>query len=116
VLYWLVYEQGDLRTVLIAEASHLLGARLRADIEMPGLDDNFVVGRELNGSLAEGIPEDTIGRMITAAECTKLIERIDPIPKRPPAPSVRRKGTRRPQRISGGSEYLDMAVARMVMM
>jgi hypothetical protein len=42
VLYWLVYRQGDVRTVVIIEASHLLEARLRADIETPRLDDHFV--------------------------------------------------------------------------
>ncbi len=37
MLYWLVYRQGDLPTVLIVEASDLLEARLRADIATPGL-------------------------------------------------------------------------------
>ena len=39
-------------------------------------------------------------RMTTAADATRLIELLDPIPKRPPAPSVRRGavlGTRRAQ-------------------
>ena len=39
-----------------------------------------------------------IGRMMTAADAVKLTERLDPIPKRPPAPSVRRSG-KRPIRI-----------------
>jgi len=99
VLHWLVYQQGGLRTVLIVEASHLLEARLRADLETPGLDDHFVEGHELNGKLAPLIPEEAIGRMMSAADAGKLIERLDPIPKRPPAPSVR-TGRRRVLRIA----------------
>jgi len=83
---------------------HLLEARLRADIDMPGLDDHFVEGHEFDAPLAQRIPDEAIGRMMTAADAATLIERLDAIPKRPPAPSVRRKGTRRRQRISGGSE------------
>jgi hypothetical protein len=89
-----------LRTVLIVEASHLLEARLRADIETPGLDDHFIEGHELGAELAERIPAGAIGRMMTAADATRLVERLDPIPKRPPAPSSGRMGFRRSRRIT----------------
>jgi len=90
VLHWLVYQQGGLRTVVIVEASHLLEARLRADLETPGLDVHFVEVHELDGKLAPLIPEEAIGRMMIAADAVKLIEalaetgRLDATPRMHP--------------------------------
>jgi hypothetical protein len=100
MLYWLVYQQGDVRSVLIIEASSLLGARLRADVDMPGLDQHFVEGFELDGALALRIPEDTLGRMMAAADAANLIERLeldDPIPKLPLSPRTVRPRPRLPR-------------------
>jgi hypothetical protein len=89
MLYWLVYQQGGVRSVLIIEASSLLGVRLRADVDMPGLDQHFVEGHEFDGALALRIPEEALGRMMAGADAANLIERIelgDPIPMLPPSP------------------------------
>jgi hypothetical protein len=97
MLYWLVYLQGDLHSVLIIEASQLLGARLRADVDMPGLDQYFVDGFELDGAIALRVPEDTLGRMMTAADAANLIERLmlgDPTPKLPSSPRTVRPRAR----------------------
>jgi hypothetical protein len=89
MLYWLVYLQGSGYSVLMIEASSLLGARLRADVDIPGLDQHFVGGSELDGALALRIPEETLGCMMAAADAANLIERLelgDPTPKVPPSP------------------------------
>jgi hypothetical protein len=49
MLHSLVYQQRDLRTVLIIEGSHLGDARLRADVETQGLDDHFVEATSSTG-------------------------------------------------------------------
>jgi hypothetical protein len=100
MLYWLVYQQGDVRRVLIIEASHLLGARLRVDVDMPGLDQHFVEGFELDGALALRIPDETLGRMMAAADAANLIERLelgDPTPKLPLSPRTFRPRPRLPR-------------------
>lgn len=76
MLHWLVYQQGNLRTVLIVEGSFIGATRLRADLETPGLDDHFVEGRELDDATAAKVPKDMVGRMLSEAEAEKLLERI----------------------------------------
>jgi hypothetical protein len=73
-LYWLVYSQGKYRTVLIVEDALLPGARLRADVATPGLDDHFVEGLELDDATAARIP--ATGRMMTSEQAAKIIGQI----------------------------------------
>ncbi len=75
-LYWMVYKQRNLRTVLILEGSFQGEARLRADLETPGLDDHLVEGHELDEATAARVPKSMIGRMLTTAEAAKFLERI----------------------------------------
>jgi len=56
---------------------------------MPGLDQYFVEGFELDGAVAVRIPEETLGCMMGAADAGNLIERLmlgDPTPKLPSSP------------------------------
>ena len=76
-LYWLVYRQGKYRTVLIVEDALLPGARLRADVATPGLDDHFVEGHELDDATAARIPATAIGRMMTSEQAAKIIGQIE---------------------------------------
>jgi hypothetical protein len=64
----------------------------------PGIDRHFIEGHLIDPDLADRIPDDAIGRLMTAADARKLIDRLDQIPKKPPAPSVRRSRRRKPQR------------------
>jgi len=99
VLHCLIYQQGDLQTVLIVEASFIGAARVRVDLETPGLDDHFVEAHELDQTLARQIPKCAIDRMMTVADAVSLIEHLDRIPKRPPPPSAR-AGRRRLRRVA----------------
>jgi hypothetical protein len=65
---------------------------------IPGVGAHFVEGHLIDPELAERIPADAIGRLMTAADARKLIDRVDQIRKKPPAPSVRRSGKRKRQR------------------
>jgi hypothetical protein len=98
VLCWLVYEQERLRTVLIVEASFIGEGRLRADVEIiPGVDVHFIEGHELGPEWDVLVPPDMIGRMLSADQARHLLDRHrQRIPKKPPAPSVRRAKARRP--------------------
>jgi hypothetical protein len=48
--------------VLIVESAFLLGARVRADLRTPGLDDHFAEGDKLDDATALKIPSSSIGR------------------------------------------------------
>jgi hypothetical protein len=55
---------------------------------------DFGQGHELDAKLAARIPPKMVGRMLTPVEALNLIrhlERTEPTPKRPPAPSVCRR-------------------------
>jgi hypothetical protein len=95
-LWWLTYRQGKVTCVLIVEADSLVEARLKADVGLvgghAGIDAHFLGGHEL---ASERIPEAAVGRLMTAADAAKLVEALDPIPKKPPAPSIRRKASAR---------------------
>jgi hypothetical protein len=78
-----------------------------------GIDEeaDFAEGHELDRETAERIPPKMVGRMLTPAEGLNLIrrlERTEPTPKRPPAPSIRVRpakalGTARMGRVGGVS-------------
>ena len=78
-IYWLVYRQGKHRVVLIVEDALLRGARLRADVATPGLDDHLVEGHELDDATASRVrvPSTAMGRMMTAEQATKLLSRLE---------------------------------------
>jgi hypothetical protein len=101
--YWLSYRRrGKPIGVVVIEAPDPLQARFRAAVEGLDREGDFADSYGLDPETAARIPADMMGRMLTPAEAYKLIrvlERAAPIPKRPPAPSVRRgKGRRAPNK------------------
>jgi hypothetical protein len=98
-MYWLAYRQGFLTCVMIVEADSLFEARLKVDVGLigghAGIDAHFLEGHDIAG---DPIPAAAVGRLMSAEDAAKLIERIDRIPKKPPAPSVRREAGREARR------------------
>jgi hypothetical protein len=92
-LYWLSYHvSGGPVGVVIIKAPDPLQARFRAAVE--GLDqgNDATECHELEPDFAALIPRNMIGRRLPVAEAAKLLRLLDwsdPIPKRPPAPSIR---------------------------
>ncbi len=71
------------------EASTLVSARMAAAVY--GLNDRleFASGHELDQASADQVPNDMIGRLLDDRALRKLQQAITP--KKPPAPSVRRR-------------------------
>jgi hypothetical protein len=95
-LFWLAYrrrEKSRLAGVVLIDSSDLLHARLHADMAGLGVGCVFAEGHALDEAWRRYVPAEIIGRMLTPEEARQLLERIeraDPTPKRPAAPSVRR--------------------------
>lgn len=91
-VYWLCYERsGRSFCVAIVEASSLSVARLRASIEGLGRGGAFSEGHALDARCVASLRSDDIGRMLSPAEAGALLARFEDGPRRPPAPSLRRR-------------------------
>ena len=94
-LFWLTYRvSGGPVAVVIIEAPDPLQARFRAAVE--GLDqaNDAAECHQLEPDFAALILRNMIGRRLPVAEVAKLLRLLDrsaPIPKRPPARSIRRR-------------------------
>jgi hypothetical protein len=78
MLFWLTYKRKSRLTgVVIMEASSLISARLKAAVQ--GIDGGaeFVEGHELDRASAKQIPKTSIGRLLSADEAHKLIDRME---------------------------------------
>ena len=71
------------------ETSALISARMTADVY--GLNDRlvFASGFELDAESARQVPESMIGRLLDEGDLHRLQHVL--MPKKPPAPSVRRR-------------------------
>jgi hypothetical protein len=85
-MYLLRYKRdGEFRFVMIATAYSVAHARMVAAGLAPG---QFVDGYKVRRAALGRLPRDAVGRVLTLAELTALVEGK----KKPPAPSVRRRG------------------------
>jgi hypothetical protein len=74
-MYWLVFQSGGKRSVVIQAAGSLGFARLAAAIA--GLaDGEFIEAHELVGPITKKIPKKLIGKRLSQAEAAKLLKRI----------------------------------------
>jgi hypothetical protein len=86
--------------VIILEASDLMHARFRANLEEVDQNAEFAEGHVLGDEHAAMIPENMIGRMLSLDQARRLIGRMaGGTPKRPAPPSVG-AGRRRVRRIA----------------
>lgn len=94
-LFWLAYRQSDgVACVMIVEAAALIIARLKASLQVPGIDEHFVSGLEL--PRAQAIPAAAIGRLLSQAQAHQVVRRLErAIPKKRAAASVRRAARKR---------------------
>jgi hypothetical protein len=99
-LFWLDYCHPDGRFAgsAVIEASALISARMTAAVY--GLNDRlvFASGHELDDASSHEIPENMIGRWLDDRDLRRLKHVL--MPKKPPAPSVRRRKAAR--RVSKG--------------
>jgi hypothetical protein len=65
-LFWLAYRQEGIARVLILQASSLISARLKASLQIDGIDEHFANGFELERE--HNIPAGMIGRLLTQEE------------------------------------------------
>jgi hypothetical protein len=87
---------GRLLGVVIQDSSCIVQARLRAAVAGVDQGVEFCEGHELDQATAAPVPATAIGRMLGPDEAGKLIRRLERgIPKRPPAPSVKRRAARK---------------------
>jgi hypothetical protein len=73
-LFWLVHEIDRPRVVRIQEDGAMIFARLHAMID--GFGGVFIEAHLLDAKTAKRIPRKMIGRTLSTAEATGLLERI----------------------------------------
>ncbi len=77
-MFWLAYQTGKTRRVVIVRASHLIAARLRAAPVVEGIEDvAFVEGHELPPAAARKVPAGMIGKLLTAAEAESVLDAME---------------------------------------
>jgi hypothetical protein len=83
------HHRGRFAGAVVVESSALVSARMVAAVY--GLNDRlqFASGEELDQESAGQIPANMMGRLLDDGDLRKLLRAITP--KKPPAPSVRRK-------------------------
>jgi hypothetical protein len=97
--FWLTYRNcsGHLLGAVVMDSSNLMHARMRSAIEVIDQGAVFARGHELDRDTAELVPATAIGRLLGMEEAARLLRRIESrmIPKRPAAPSEKRRGAPR---------------------
>jgi hypothetical protein len=73
--FWIVHQVGGARTVFIAEAGDIVTARLKASLA--GHHGQFDGYHVLSDKLAEKIPKEMLGRVLTQAEAEALLNNLD---------------------------------------
>lgn len=73
-LFWLIYREHGVVAVLLMHAHSLIAARMRAALaETAG---EFTEGFKLDTKTAAKVPKAMIGRLLTAKEAGKLLDKI----------------------------------------
>jgi hypothetical protein len=91
--FWLTYQTaGRLFGVVILDSTSLVDARNHAADYQIDLGAQFANGSKLVADLAALVPPTALGRMLKPEEAFELLRQFDQgIPKRPAAPSVKRR-------------------------
>lgn len=90
-MWWLLFRDGG---VVILSAASLVHARLLAAASGLGRASHFVEGRFIDTEHLAAIPSEFIGRMLSPAEASRLVELLSVSH----TDSKRRRGPPRPQR------------------
>jgi hypothetical protein len=95
--FWLTYQRaGRLLGVVIVDSATLIGARMRAAVDEIDQGADFAEGHQVDDATAALIPATLVGRLLDPEAAGKLLRRLErQIPKRPQAPSVRRRDAKR---------------------
>jgi hypothetical protein len=97
-LFWLAYRQKGIACVLILQASSLISARLKASLQIDGIDEHFTQGHQLPDG--QTLPPDMIGRLLTQAQARALVGKLErQIPKKAAAASVRHQARKTHRKI-----------------
>jgi hypothetical protein len=73
-LFWLVYQHGSKRRVVIRPAFSLVAALMRVNIA--GQEGEFIEGHMLDAKMAKKVPEDLIGRALSCREAVELLKTL----------------------------------------
>ncbi len=76
-MFWLAYQTGKSRRVVIVRAHSLIAARLRPSFIIGGTDAQFVEGHELPPAAARKVPAGMVGRLLTAAEAERVLDAME---------------------------------------
>ena len=76
-MFWLAYQTGKTRHVVIVRANFMIAARLRAALLLESSDAHFVEGHELPPAAARKVPARMIGRLLTAAGAERVVEAME---------------------------------------
>jgi hypothetical protein len=78
-LWWLRYNRGRrLLGIAIIEASSLISARMKADADgISPVGAEFAEGHELDDRTAKQIPADQVGRMLTPAQASAILDHVE---------------------------------------
>jgi hypothetical protein len=94
-LFWLNYRRTDGRAagVVVMESGDLIHARMRA--ALAGLDHglDFASGHMLDAESARQVPSEMRGRLLDDGDLRRMQRML--LKKKPPAPSVGRRATRK---------------------
>jgi hypothetical protein len=74
-LFWIVNKHEGARRVFLQEGSYVVMARLKANLA--GHEGEFVEAHDLGAAMARKVPKKMIGRVLTADEAEKLLEKMD---------------------------------------
>jgi hypothetical protein len=74
-VFWMVYDKGGTRQVLIQPASALIYARFRAALDKT-IDGDFVEGHQLQAEQIKRIPKTMIGKPLTLKQAAALLEKL----------------------------------------
>ncbi len=74
-LFWLVFKQPKEMAVVIQPAGDIITARVRA--LLAGIEGEFQEGHELDAKTAKKIPKTQIGKMLSRAQATALLKKLD---------------------------------------
>jgi hypothetical protein len=76
-LWWLRYNRGRrLLGIAIIEAPSLISARMKAEVDgISPVGGEFAEGHALDDRTAKQIPADQVGRMLTPAQASAILDR-----------------------------------------
>jgi hypothetical protein len=73
--FWLVFKQAKAVVVIIQPADDLISARMHA--KLAGVVGEFQEGHELDAKTAKKVPRTQIGKILSQAQATALLNKLD---------------------------------------